>query len=140
MSEFNLERGIADGLRYGAEFEGGMSNHLPMTLVALHRLGADATRLRAFNDHYRTRLEPLEAATEVVTKETLASFAGSHRSNAELRLFFKSQLADVGRQRLLEQTLPNLMPGVGGGAFHPLLRLGYALDIDHDDEVVEALA
>jgi hypothetical protein len=36
--------------------------------------------------------------------------------------------------------LPRLLPGIGGGAFHPLIRTGYGVRFGDDAEVVEGLA
>ena len=48
--------------QYDAEFDSGdftgLSNHLPMALAALKRLGADDARLAAFASGYSQRLRP----------------------------------------------------------------------------------
>src|SRR4051812_23649887 len=38
---------------YDVEYQGGLSNHLSMALVALQRLGATDARLREYFDRYR---------------------------------------------------------------------------------------
>jgi hypothetical protein len=40
---------LSDGARHAPEFGGGLSNHLPMALLALQRLGADDTHLTAWH-------------------------------------------------------------------------------------------
>ena len=53
---------LDDGLRHAPEYRGGLSNHLPMALVALDALGADAERLCRFASDYARRLEPRQSA------------------------------------------------------------------------------
>ena len=53
---------LDDGARFDAEFAGGLSNHLPMALVSLKRLGADDRRLAEFAAGYSARLEPAPPA------------------------------------------------------------------------------
>ena len=51
--------------QYDAEYDNGgltgLSNHLPMALAALKRLGADDTRLTEFAARYSQRLRPAPA-------------------------------------------------------------------------------
>jgi hypothetical protein len=49
---------LARGAGFDCEYGGGLSNHLPMALWALHRLGADEARIDSFARGYSTRLAP----------------------------------------------------------------------------------
>ncbi len=98
---------------YAPEYGGGMSNHLPMALTALHRLGADAGRLGEFASVYARRLEP--AAPSGVTPR----FSGLP---------------------MLANRWPALLPGIGGAAFHGLIRTAYAVESGHVGEMAAALA
>ena len=51
-----LKRWLDAGAGHDAEYAGELSNHLPMALCALYRLGADAARLQAFAQAYAQRL------------------------------------------------------------------------------------
>ena len=52
---------LDEGSRFDAEYRGGLSNHLPMALTALQRLGADDVRLATFARTYAARLQPAPA-------------------------------------------------------------------------------
>ena len=56
MSQAVLNELLDIGLRYAPEYQGALSNHLPMALGALHALGADGDRLHDFFDRYAPRL------------------------------------------------------------------------------------
>lgn len=113
---------LESNLRFAPEFQQGLlTNHLSMCLVALDRLGAPPARLREFFDAYRGPLEPL-------------------RDDAGRRETLLRRLAEVGRETLLRERLPQLVAGLGGAAFHGLIRLAYAIESDLDDELAHALA
>ncbi len=136
-----LRRLLTGGLAYAAEYRGGLSNHFPMACIALDRIGGTEEEVESFASFYRDRLEPLEEPGDVViTPGTWRERLGEHRYNAEYRAFFTSELRRLGREALLQSYVPALMPGVAGGAFHPLIRLAYALEARHDGELAEALA
>src|SRR5436305_14270079 len=90
---------LADGRRFSATFGGGLFNHLPMALVALDRLGADETRLRAFFTSYATHLNP--------------------KSDAEI------ELTETMRGQGAADVVPQLSAGVASQAFHGLIRVAY---------------
>lgn len=136
-----LQELLDAGCQYGAEYKRGLSNHLPMALIALERLGADTERLSKFAEFYATRLEPMPPAEDIsVSTANWAENLGNHRHNRGYVDFFGAELRRLGRTELLASYLPKLIRGVAGGAFHPLIRLAYALDADLDSEVVHALA
>ena len=131
---------VKDGQRYGAEYRDGLSNHLPMSLIALQRMGASADQIRAFYTSYVPRLEVPEPEGKSFTQDNWRIDLGQHKYNLAYRTFFGEELTRLGRRDLLEEYLPVLMPGIAGGALHPLIRLAYALEADLDAEVVESLA
>ena len=53
-----LEQRLHRGLAYAALYRRVLSNHLPMALIALHRMGATEGQMDAFEEHYAKRLEP----------------------------------------------------------------------------------
>ncbi len=123
-----------------AEYGRQLSNHLPMALYALQGLGAEEARIARFHARARRRLRPKRPATRRFDDASWRSALGRHDHNAAYRDHFAAALAREGRAALLARTLPVLFEGVGGGAFHPLIRLGYALEAENDGEVAEALA
>jgi hypothetical protein len=69
-SETELERLLAEGRRFSAEFPFYLANHLPMILVALHRMGASDERLGEYFVGYRdaNRLQPSPAAVAPIAR------------------------------------------------------------------------
>lgn len=131
---------LLDGSQHlAAEYGGSLSNHLPMALHALHALGAGDSRLREFAGTYATRLAPRPAAGA----EVLADWReqrGRIEAFDELRATFVGLLQLQGSEAVLRQTLPDLLPGLGGAAFHGLIRTGHAVQAGHGGELASGLA
>lgn len=132
-----LQALLADGARFDAEYRGGLSNHLPMALLALHRLGAGDERLRAFATRYAQRLAPAPMAGETPPPSARLG----HRADwPALRLEFAASITRDGASETLRHTLPRLMPGCGAAAFHGLIRTAYAWQAGHAGELADGLA
>ncbi len=131
---------LTRGTRFEPEYKRGLSNHLPMTLIALAELGADDARLAAFFEQYSAKLEPKRPSQLRLNTSNWRDHLGEHAHASAYAAFFEAEYARLGERELLQHYLPLLMPGVGGGAFHPLIRLSYALHAQHKPEVIEALA
>lgn len=139
MSDQALRELLGEGHAYSCEYAGALSSHLPMALIALYRLGANAGRMRAFADHYMRRLVRKPPVTQLVSSAEWESLLGKHTGEAELNAYFEGEIAARGPDDTLRRHLPVLMPGVAGGAFHGLIRVGYALDVDDPQELGEGL-
>lgn len=118
---------------------GGISNHLPMCLFALRKLGADDKRLQSFYSAYVDILVPRKNVSGF-QPEKWQTFIGRNSFNKEFHDFFLSEIESMGINQCLLKYLPHLLPGIGGAAFHPLIRLSYSLELGHKDEIAEALA
>ncbi|MCX6119044.1 MAG: questin oxidase family protein [Proteobacteria bacterium] len=138
MNSFEL---ISDAnKRYSSQYLGELANHLPMDLVALERLGASVERLRTYRDHYVERLEPvLDSLGMLISEANWQEFLGQNKYHVDYIHYFEKFLATNGLRKTLEFHLPTLFRGVAGGAFHGLIRLGYALDSNNMEEVSQAL-
>lgn len=127
--------------KFSSQYRGELANHLPMDLVALERLGATPERLTAYRDHYVRRLEPRSQTSEIeICEDNWQSFLGQNKYHAEYLKYFKDRLDRQDFRRVLRNHVPTLFRGVGGGAFHGLIRLGYALDTQSSEEIMQALA
>lgn len=140
MSKDQLNALLHEGRLYGAEYQQGLSNHFPMALIALRGLGASDQRLVQFAEQYTLRLTAMPPPQMRISRKSWRDHLGLHRHNAEYVEFFGQEQHRLGTPELLNHYLPKLLPGIGGAAFHPLIRLGYALDLPSENEVVEALA
>ena len=139
-SEAVLTELLDTGLRYAPEYTGSLSNHLPMALVALQRLGADGERLRAFADDYARRLALLPEGTPQADWRAALGCYGTARAFADLQAGMRQRLRGAGTQATLHELLPVLMEGVGAAAFHGLIRTAYALETGHEGELAAGLA
>lgn len=117
-----------------------LSNHLSMGLVALAHLGATDDRLRAFVDGWRTRLVPRRPATEPIEPEGWAACLGTRRRYGDLLACFTDAIAQDGAETTLDLALGPLLDGLGGAAFHGVIRLAYAIEHARPDDITCGLA
>src|SRR5215472_16342930 len=85
-----LDRTVAWSRRWSAEFPFFLANHLPMVLVALHRMGASDERLEAYCQiyHKQNGLVPIPEQTAKVTGENWRKFLGQREREGDYRAFF----------------------------------------------------
>jgi hypothetical protein len=129
---------LAESQRHAPLYGDRLANHLPMALIALDRLGADAATMRRFADGYARRLAP--AAAPSASALDPHEYLGSHGDYPRFVRFFQDRILEAGVDAVLHDWVPVLMPGLAGSAFHCMIRLAYALDSGGDDEIVLALA
>ena len=131
---------IEKGLVYHPVYGNGFSNHLPMSLVALDQMGASEAQLKNYYSISSSRLNLRKTGSQDgafnFTKEKL----GQKDLFEDFFLYFTRRLQDISTGGLLKEVIPVLMEGVGGAAFHPLIRLSYALVSNCKDEIAMSLA
>ncbi len=116
-------------------------NHLPMTLIALDRLGASAEVFGAYAELHRLdHALPPPVSPGWVTRDSWRSALGDPAMEQAYRAYFETELVRLGRDAMLREYLPDLMEGCGGAGFHPMVRLGLGIQHDDDSEIVLALA
>lgn len=115
---------ITKGLAYGPSYGSGFSNHTPMSLVALDCMGASEKQLNNYFEHSIQRLvrRPVEENFEDLYDQILG------------------KIEKQGPDLVLQEELPDLMNGVAGAAFHPMIRLSYGLLSGIKEELASALA
>lgn len=123
------------------EYNGGLSNHLPMALIALERLGASEARLDEYYAFYVPRLSVVDARQGDSPLDFQWTQAIGKLDQFRLaRGYFLQRLIKEGKDTVLREVLPILFNGVGAAAFHGLIRTAYALEAQHDSELATALA
>lgn len=111
---------LDDELAFSPSFRRHYSNHLAMALAALHRLGAPAATLQAtFDAHARGESE-LRTDGDVLAERL-------------------HEVAAHGIAATVGARAPALVDAPGSQLYHPLIRLGYALDVAHEGQVAAAL-
>ena len=128
------------GAGYDAEYGAGLSNHRPMALLALSRLGASDAQLQAFDAVYSRRLRPAPPQVCWPAGEAWASRLGQVGAWPLYRELFGQWLDHEAAGEVLGQVLPVLMQGSGAAAFHGLIRTAYAVQTAHPQELADALA
>ncbi|HVB51216.1 MAG TPA: questin oxidase family protein [Acidimicrobiales bacterium] len=118
----------------------GLTNHLPMALVAKERLGADADELIRFAAAYSKRIAPLHEPENRLNEKTWQSAIGQSAAAADLRSYFVRLIREVGQDEALRTHLPALLPGVGGAGFHGVIRLAYAIEVSSPSRIAAGLA
>ncbi|MFD9608161.1 questin oxidase family protein [Streptomyces sp. NPDC059083] len=110
----------------GPERRGWLSNHAPMAVEALVRHG-QAPAVHRWLDHYAPKLEELPPAHLPVTAGTWREALGDPVRITDWTRFFSRELADRPWRDVLAEWWPRLLPGIAGGATHPVIRTGHAV-------------
>ena len=135
-----LRQRLEDVSRFDAEYGASLSNHLPMALTALVRLGASDERLNEFSQRYARRLHEAPPIEPWPGGDPWRARMGEPRAWPAYRQLFREWVAVEGGSTVLSQALPALMQGVGAAAFHGPIRAAYALAANHADGLADALA
>jgi Questin oxidase-like len=137
-----LERSVAWSRQWSAEFPFCLANHLPMVLVALHRMGASDERLEAYCDIYyrQNGLVPVPEPIGEITRVNWREFLGQRERERDYRKFFAGEVARLGATPAALRYLPELIPGIAASATHALMRMAYATMTNSDEETGVALA
>ena len=135
-----LTAALDRSLRFDAEYGERLSNHLPMLLVALHRLGATEVQLAKASTRYSTRLHAMPPLQAWAAGDAWRVPLGDPAAWPRYRDLFSTWLQEEGAREMLRQVLPALLPGCGAAAFHGLIRAAYAVAAAHRAELAHALA
>ena len=125
--------------RHGPHYQGFLSDHLPMALLAIRALGAGRSSLATYAAEYKGRLDPPVRHT----KEPPASLAvacGKLAAYGALLAYFDREFGRHGMAKTLATHLPDLASGWVRFAFHPIIRLAYGVRFEVESEVAAGLA
>jgi len=129
---------------FHTDYHSYLSNHLPMALVSLYEMGATSQRLLDYYNFYVPRLEAHIPSMHFINSNNWKQYLGSRQFYGDYREFFKNEVTRLGGlKNVVREFLPVLIEGVMGGAFHPLLTLGYGIeicDLDSGQLVLDGLA
>jgi hypothetical protein len=110
----------------GPERLGRLSNHAPMAVEALAARGHDHA-VHRWLDLYQGKLEDLPARREPVTEADWHTALGDPGRAADWIGHFVRLTAERPWRQVLAQWWPRLLPGLYGGATHPVIRVGHAV-------------
>jgi hypothetical protein len=128
---------LVQSLVHGPLYGNRLANHLPMALLALDRLGADAALMRRFADGYSHKLLPAAVSGSELDPH---DYLGSSGDYPRFVAFFRDRIREAGVDAVLHDWVPVLTPGLAASAFHALIRLAYAIEGGLEDEIALALA
>lgn len=126
--------------RFDSEYGRGLANHLPMALASLARLGADESRLAAFEAGCIGSLRIAPPARAWPAARPWRLELGRRAAWPAYRSLFAEWIGHEGSSEVLAQALPWLWPGVAAAGFHGLIRTASAVRCGHAGEVAEGLA
>ncbi|WP_405387157.1 questin oxidase family protein [Streptomyces sp. NBC_01102] len=110
----------------GPERLGRLTNHAPMAVEALAAHGR-AGSVHRWLDLYASRLEEFPPGVEPVTDVNWRAALGDPRRAADWIDYFGREITDRPWRDVLTVWWPRLLPGMYGGATHPVIRVGHAV-------------
>ncbi|WP_369200448.1 questin oxidase family protein [Streptomyces sp. PU-14G] len=110
----------------GPEFEGWLTNHAPMAVEALVRHGQTGL-VHRWLDGYADRLEDLPGSRAPVTDTNWRAALGDPSRLTDWTRFFTHKMEERPWRDVLALWWPLLLPGISGGATHPVIRTGHAV-------------
>ncbi|WP_405642816.1 questin oxidase family protein [Streptomyces uncialis] len=124
---------------FGPERLGWLSNHAPMAVEALVR-GGQAAGVHRWLDRYRHKLEDMPDRHARVTVDNWHTALGDPRRIADWADHFVRETAERPWRDVLSEWWPRLLPGIAGGATHPVIRVGHAVRSLLEDESTQGRA
>ena len=128
--------------KYLPYYDDKLSNHLSMALIALYKLDAAPEDLERFNEAYQHKLVLAEADSALVdiNLSNWKDYLGEHRYHLSFLSFFEGELRRLNSiSEIISVYFSELAAGIGAAAFHPLIRLSYALILDNIPDKIYSL-
>ncbi|MEV0258753.1 questin oxidase family protein [Streptomyces sp. NPDC050732] len=110
----------------GPERLGRLTNHAPMAVEALAAHG-QSRAVHRWLDLYAPKLEEFPAPFERVTDANWRAALGDPRRAADWIAYFGREIEARTWRDVLAEWWPRLLPGLYGGAAHPVIRVGHAV-------------
>lgn len=134
----DLQDLLADGTRYSPWYPPSMnSDHMPMTLCAITGLGGDFEFCVNYREDYKKILQELQPAQAMTDWRR---GIGRNECYPALLTWFRQRIDTQGAEATIRAHLREFTSGLALQAFHPVIRLGYAIDFGSESETAAALA
>ena len=127
------------------DYQYGMidSNHAPMTLLAMHKIGASEQELEDYfnsiKKDWSTKKLDISDTCEI-NRKNYTQYYGQLEYFSRFVDFFSLELKRNGLIKVLETYLPEFVFGPASAAYHPMIRLAYGIEFNDEQECVHALA
>lgn len=127
---------LKENLNYSINYGNGLSNHLPMTAIAMFKSLGDndetAELMTSFSERYFKGLvehhyrDPIIDFQQIPHERRL-QFMGNGKLFNSWYYYFRKELEGKGFEKVLEEWLPIFVKGLSGGGGHCLLRTYFCL-------------
>ena len=135
-----LKNLLAKGRHYHPSYRGGLSNHCSMTLIALERMGATPKRVQTYALAYLQRMELAPPPGTAIDAENWRDRLGDESAYSDYLGFFRREVGRLNARAALRAYLPELAPGLGAAAFHPVIRTAFGVIAEDSEEIAVGLA
>lgn len=125
---------------YDINYMGYKANHLSHVLYSLSALGASKSRLQEYHDMYVTRLIPLRKPNFTIYASDWMENMGNRRLYPEFLQYFDGEIKSKGQKGTFNQYESQLLGESLGGALHPLIFIGFAMEFSNAHLLSEGLA
>lgn len=128
---------------YASDYNGGLSSHIPMVSYSLYELGVPFNEIEQYLDE---TIERIKISKEDLTKlynigdENFEEFLGVEDSLGSYYNYFSKKIDKSNYLEIIGEFLPKLIKGVAARAFHPLIRLSFAVRGENEEEVIKSLS
>ncbi|HTI16613.1 MAG TPA: questin oxidase family protein [Trinickia sp.] len=144
MQNSHVDLTLSELLDANARFDlaaKGTTNHCPMALIALAKMGASPFRLREFFDMWeREYALPAPGGSPIIGRSEWSRHLGDTAAFAALRLCFLDWIAEDGAITVINGVLNEVPFAPASGAFHALIRIAYGIEAEHRGEIASGLA
>ncbi|KAG2224768.1 hypothetical protein INT45_005292 [Circinella minor] len=122
--------------------ESGFHNHLVHHYLAAYSMGADNKRLKEIYDDHASYQRPLPPSVGEFTRENFKQQLGKREAYTSYLNMFQKEIENHGMVDTIRRYvfMDDMLARTIGGAFHPLIHLGYAIEFNLPAVAAEALA
>lgn len=128
---------------YASDYNGGLSSHIPMVSYSLYELGVPFNEIEKYLDN---TIERIKISKENFTKiysindDNFEEYLGISNSFGSYYEYFSKKSNEYNYLEVIGEFLPKLIKGVAARAFHPLIRLSFAVRSENVEEVIKSLS
>ena len=128
---------------YASDYNGGLSSHIPMVSYSLYELGVPFNEIEKYLDD---TIERIKIDKENLTKlynindDNFEEYLGVKGSFGSYYEYFSRKVNEYNYLDVVGEILPKLIKGVASRAFHPLIRLSFAIRSENVEEVIRSLS
>lgn len=128
---------------YSSDYNGGLSSHIPMVSYSLYELGVPFDEIEKYINNTIKRIKiSKEDFTKLynIDDESFERFLGINDSFGSYYEYFSTKISADNYLEIIGEYLPKLIKGVAARAFHPLIRLSFAVRSENKEEIIKSLS